>query len=342
LKKTHRGAGTRYLTRVRQREALRDTRRYRHRKRSGRGWRARPARRFTLRQPSLTKPVETIPAPENFDVVGNPEEFIATFDKLEAVMRNGSVPLLDFSERTQTVSSDAILAMVAIATRLARKYATVVRLRWPTDPVLAGAFASSGLKSYLEDTPPTDTDLGMIRRRHNKKVESKTARDLIAFSTRALFGERRREHASYATFIECMGNTFEHSDKHAEGQETWWASINCDPLARKAQCTFVDIGIGIFESVAFKGFVRRMTGAVRKLTSRPQVLRDLLQRKIGSRTGESYRNRGMPKIYADARAGLLQNLIIITDNVYADITRDEFKTMNRRFKGTFYHWEFTT
>lgn len=264
-----------------------------------------------------------------------------TFERVEAEMRRQRVPRIDFAA-TQVVSSDAVLAMVAIATRLVKKYNVVVLLRWPDDAALVAVFETCGLEAYMRKTPPTAKDTGMIRRRESKKVEPKTAQEMIVFATQSLFGARRKEFASYSTFIECMGNTFEHSDKAGEGRELWWASVYCNPSTRKVQCTFVDAGIGIFESIVFKGLWKKLTGGVKKAVSRPEILRDLLERKIGSRTGESYRNRGMPKIYSDAKAGRISNLVIITDTVYADIDRDEFRTISKRFRGTFYYWEFNT
>lgn len=343
VKKKHRSSSVRYLTRVRQEQSIRDARqRKRLRGRLHDRWRAVPERRVVPAGPSRAYPPVAISAPEVFDLVREPEYFLSTFDRIEHQLRRGRVPLLDFTVQTQAVSPDALLSMLALGIRLSRKYSREIRLRLPTDPVLAAAFENSGVMSYLRGVPPTTRDVGMIRRRQSRKVEPETAQDLIIFATKTLFGERRREYGSYSTFIECMGNTFEHSDKEAEGEELWWASIYCNVDVQKAQCAFVDTGIGIFDSVVYKGIVRKLRGVLQKAISKPDVLRELLERKIGSRTGESYRNRGLPRIYKDAQSGAIRNLVIITDRVYADIEREVWRTLNRPFRGTFYYWEFTT
>jgi hypothetical protein len=344
LKRNQTSYAARYLTRARQkahqREVVRRSRRHR-RPRGDPAWQRRPASRTTPAVATPAKPPVPVLAPESFDVVQNPEAFLLAFERLEEQMRKGRTPRLDFSQ-TLAVSSDAVLSMIAIASQLVRKYNVVVYLRWPTDPALMDVFRNCGLETYFKQTPPAPTDAGLIRQRLSKKVETKTAQEMIAFATQTLFGERRKEYATYSTFIECMGNTFEHSSKGGEGRELWWASVYCNADTGKVQCTFVDAGIGIFESIVFKGLLRKLAGGVKKAISRPALLRDLLERRIGSRTGESYRNRGMPKIYTDAKAGRISNLVIVTGSVYADVARDDFRSINRKFPGTFYYWEFNT
>lgn|GEM_PF-3101119 len=333
MKKNLGSASARYLSRARQLRAFVDAERRRR-------YRLRVALGLTSSHPrppaaaaNARRPISTIVAPEEFDLVNNPSEFLATFERIEDAFRRQREPRLDFSQQTIAVSGDAILAMLALGTKLATKYQSTLRLRLPTDEKLRDVMKNSGLISYLSETPPEAKDVGMIRRRQNEIVSSATAQELIIFATQTLFGERRRNYASYTTYVECMGNTFEHSNRIA-GEERWWAYIYCD--GAKAQCTFIDTGIGIFSSLKFKGLWRRVRG---QLTSKTDLLRQLLERKIGSRSGESYRNRGLPKIYANAKHGLIRNLIIITDDVYASVDRDEFLTMDHSFKGTFYHWE---
>ena len=69
------------------------------------------------------------------------------------------------------------------------------------------------------------------------------------------------------------------------------------------------------------------------------ILREVLEGKIGSRIGLSYRGKGLPEIYKRFKREQFSRLIIIANDVFADVEKDDFRILDKPFKGTFFHWE---
>jgi hypothetical protein len=132
-----------------------------------------------------------------------------------------------------------------------------------------------------------------------------------------------------------MGNTHQHAGSFA-GEKTWWASVFRD-VRRSCDCfTFIDMGVGIFNSIELSARLRlyNVTGLLR-----PRILKELLEGKIPSSTGKSYRGRGLPSIYQSAMAGKIQRLVILTNEVYADTSRNDFRNLATELRGVLLYWE---
>lgn len=56
-------------------------------------------------------------------------------------------------------------------------------------------------------------------------------------------------------------------------------------------------------------------------------------------TKKSYRGKGLPNIKRMLDFKKINGLHIVTNNVYGDVTRDDYKLLKQDFKGTFYYWE---
>lgn len=125
---------------------------------------------------------------------------------------------------------------------------------------------------------------------------------------------------------------------HAGGRkskELWWCSVYCMP--DKALFNFLDNGLGICETAS-----RRLTQVLIKflgLTTNEKLLKDIMLDTVASSTGKYYHGRGLPLIRRRAQKRLIDNVIIITNDVFANISTGEYDLMNTSFKGTFVHWE---
>jgi hypothetical protein len=117
----------------------------------------------------------------------------------------------------------------------------------------------------------------------------------------------------------------------------WWATVYGD-LARRRVCySFLDTGVGIFKSVNLH-WVRK---AFRRLGlgDNSKVLLEILEGRVESRTGLPYRGKGLPTIYKKSQSGNIKSLFIIANDVYADVTNNDYRTLNVPFPGTLLYWE---
>jgi hypothetical protein len=99
-----------------------------------------------------------------------------------------------------------------------------------------------------------------------------------------------------------------------------------------------DIGHGILETL------RRKAGQiifdVLKLKDNIKILDGAFNKKYASVTTDINRNKGLPKIRKIVTNNYVNNLIVITNNVFLNFSNEEnSKILNKRFKGEFYYWE---
>jgi hypothetical protein len=128
-----------------------------------------------------------------------------------------------------------------------------------------------------------------------------------------------------------------HAAKEHIDMEMWWATVYCDVEKRIAQFTFVDNGIGIFQS-GLIGPLRRAARAFGILNN-ASLLKRILRGEVESSTGLRYRGKGFPSMYDKLKKGLIRNLIIISNDVYANVAQDDYRTLDKSFRGTFLSWE---
>jgi hypothetical protein len=289
----------------------------------------------------------TIEAPRNFSFVNNTEEVIEFFDKMHDLFRNKKSVELDTSKCTSLTADTMTILISRLKDRsftMGRSY----RGNEPDDPKLRFIFAHSGFYDHVHAPRRRDKaqNFGSIERKKSKIVESPTAKALIHFATTTLFGQRRKLGGVYRVLVESMHNTVDHahgrdiSEKRVipeKYKEVWWATVYTDTTEKKAKFTFVDNGVGIFKSKnvsILKSIVQSLS-----LKTDAEILLEMLRGEHTSRTGLPYRGKGLPGIYRAFQEGRLENLIVITNNVYANVGRGEFRMMNRSFDGTFLHWE---
>jgi hypothetical protein len=163
-------------------------------------------------------------------------------------------------------------------------------------------------------------------------VDPGLAQRIVGKVTTALFTRERRSLGSYGTLIECMMNTHQHAAGDSGGKERWWLTAFYEEASGRAFFTFVDLGVGIFDSLKlapYKAFFR----------SNISLLRDILQGKIASSTGLKYRGKGLPKINKFLQRDQIRDLVIVSGNVYANVSEDRFETVDPPFEGTLLNWE---
>jgi hypothetical protein len=134
-----------------------------------------------------------------------------------------------------------------------------------------------------------------------------------------------------------MSNTHNHAAKHYEGIQTWWASVYADRDTSRVCYTFLDTGVGIFRSREIGLFRRIYIRA--GFTDNVKLLKLILEGGVESRTELPYRGKGLPAIKRRSKNGQIRSLIIISNDVYANIETGDYRLLPREFPGTLLYWE---
>jgi hypothetical protein len=220
----------------------------------------------------------------------------------------------------------------------------VIRGVSPKDATAQRILVGSGFfEHYRSEQPLPHVPHGQISQEKSRKVQPDLARDLIHFGIKALTGSDGKCSAAYRVLIESMSNTHNHALSakarldRSQQSETWWATVYADRARKRVCFTFVDVGVGIFGSVRL-GKIRsfyRLIG----LRTDTDILRDMLQGKVESSTGFSYRGKGLPAINRLSEAGKIESLIIVANDVYANISEGQYRMLPVAFRGTLLYWE---
>jgi hypothetical protein len=208
----------------------------------------------------------------------------------------------------------------------------------PKNPAAAEMLMQSGFFDHARSSIPLPAcTRGKIVQEQSKRVEPTVARELIHIGTEAIHGAPRSDFSTYRVLIEAMSNTHNHGGKQYEGSQNWWASVYADKVAGRVCYTFVDLGVGIFRSIQI-GPMRRLYRFA-GVTSNATILQDIFEGKVHSRTGVAYRGKGIPAIYRRFQEGKIRSLILITNDVYANLETKDFRILPIEFAGTLLYWE---
>lgn len=227
-------------------------------------------------------------APVALSLVEEPRLSVSFFRNLQSHAKHRDV-FVDLSE-VKTITPDAIALLLANVRQLGER-GLWVSGNYPNEPAAVETIRESGFNDYLKTSmPPSDTRRGAIVRQdllqHSKQADGEYARKLIDFAEKD-GADRLRLKIAYAHLVECMGNTHQHAGQRP-GEQTWWASVFRDTRRQRDCFTFIDMGVGIFNSaeLSFRLRVYKLSGFRRQ-----QILQELLEGKIPSSSGKSYRGR---------------------------------------------------
>ncbi|GAB2478249.1 hypothetical protein GCM10011375_18890 [Hymenobacter qilianensis] len=269
---------------------------------------------------------------------------VAFLARLRAVCHPKQKVLISLQYVTQLTNCALLLLRAKLQDGVSFTRGAKIYVRPPENAVASRVWNNSFYKPQKPGVAqPLDQALILGRRRDfHKQVEVKLAEELVHRAMRYLSGrpEPQDHHAAYRTLIECMSNTFKHADPQTEATENWWVASYPHPgPGPKRWCfAFVDNGVGILKSLDIKGFFQQLK-RVLGLIPNYETLQLLMEGKIGSRLGLSYRGKGLPGIYKELQRGRIHNLVIVANDTRANFATHEYVTLTQSFSGTFLYWE---
>jgi anti-anti-sigma regulatory factor len=164
----------------------------------------------------------------------------------------------------------------------------------------------------------------------------KTSNTLVGIEIRKVVKHLTNREESYRPIFSMVQEMCANSIEHAnEENKNWLFSIyykNTETVC----FTMTDIGHGILETLRRKAF-QIMSDVLKNSI---EVLDGAFNKKYASATSDINRNKGLPKIKKTVKENYVNNLIVITNNVFLDFSNEgNSKMLNKKFNGTFYYWE---
>ncbi len=223
----------------------------------------------------------------------------------------------------------------------------------PLNPLAKQRLMDSGFFDNLYKHFKDEDRYNLVWNRRNsfythawKNVDSELTGKVIDQASQTVWGELRRCPGMQRILIEIMQNTNNHAALGKEGDKHWWLSVNHRKNENKVCFSFVDYGVGVFRSLQEKEPGSKFYLGLDKLAKRftfqdnAALLKLIFNGELHkSSTGEHFRGKGLPGIYEALQRNSISNLYIVTNDVYAAVSQNIYRTMNSHFEGTFLYWE---
>lgn len=278
-----------------------------------------------------------IPAPQDFSFIKNTEKTLEYFQSARDKLSKGYPINFDIAQ-INTLTTDAIALQIARIKDANFHRNNGIFGNAPDKEELKELFLQSGFYDYVQSKGEKSTSRSkLIHKITDKKVEPKIAKEACLTGLRHVFQSNAIFDPLYDIIIEIMQNTNNHAGE-TRGKYNWWLHVYNDPKTKTSFYTFLDLGLGIFESLPVQTF-RKKIGDFLGLTHNSDLVKPLFDGKIKSRTGKPERGKGIPQVYESSKNKAFKQFYLISNNVHVDLKTMKIKKLNNNFSGTLFHWE---
>lgn len=288
--------------------------------------------------PFVKPPIIPIKAPTNFSLIYNTDATIEYFNRAHKELSKKNSVLFDISEVT-SLTTDAIAVQIAKIKDHKFHLDSGVFGNEPNDVSLKSLFRQSGFYEYVNTRSPkpaNDKKL-LIHEITNNRVEPDIAKEACLLGLRHTFKNEEIFEPLYDILIEVMQNTNNHAGL-TRGKYDWWLHVYNHPDSSRTSYTFIDLGVGIFESLPVKSFVRDFF-EILSLKSNIDLVPKLFAGEIKSRTARPERGKGIPQIFECSQDNTFDKFVLISNDIYADLKTKDYKLIKTQFEGTLFYWE---
>jgi hypothetical protein len=308
---------------------------HKHRKRKNKKY--DPFKTFFGRKQKRKNDVQNIQAPSKFSFVENTEKTLKYFRKARKYLSKGYPINFDIS-KIDYLTSDAIALQIARIKDEKFHYYNTIYGNAPDDLKSKELFLQSGFYKYVQTKGPKPSGYNkLIHKITDNKVEPVIAKEACISGLKHTFGNEDIFDPLYDILIKIMQNTNNHAGE-TRGKYNWWLHVYNDPVSSTSKYTFLDLGVGIFESLPVQTFKRKISDIV-GLTSNTDLVEPLFKGKIKSRTGKPERGKGIPQVYDSSKNKAFKEFYLISNDVKVDMKNMNIKKLNNNFSGTLFYWE---
>lgn len=289
-----------------------------------------------------------INAPSNFSLIGNPKKFVSFINELEDRFEQKHEVYIEMKDIVN-ISIDAISVLLSCLAKF-KENGLYFEGSFPKDHKCKNKIIESGFFDYVGQTYENMVENNGVRLRGKQDaiithgsldVLQDLSADVILEANSYIHGEKRRNFGVQSTLIELMTNTGEHASGSTKTKKEWWMSIEKTDNPKTVRFSFIDYGIGIFNSLHKKGWLQMIRNKLSN-QSNADCLREIFARKLHkTSTGESFRGKGLPEIKENLDNNSFSNLKVLSNDVFADVAAGQYSNLDYHFNGTFFYFELT-
>lgn len=279
--------------------------------------------------------------PSNFSFIDNTEEVLSYLNECRDLLHKNEKVKFDIAN-VENISSDAIALLVACTNSddYKGKYGKI-QGNGPRSPHLAKLFRESGFYNFVNSSKELKSAKkgNLLHKESHYRVRADIAKEACLYGIRNVFGNEVPVPSLYEMLVEAMSNTNNHASKSSKDRIKWWLYTYYNKNDNITSYTFIDLGVGIFESIP----VQRYKKVIRSigLIHNADLVYDLLNGKIKSSQSvdNAMRGKGIPQIAANSQESIFRRAFIISNNVKIDLKDQSTIKLNSTFNGTLLYWE---
>lgn len=280
----------------------------------------------------------------SFSLFSEPEnviQIIESLEKCKSKSRYIKHIQLDLSNIKQ-IDIGAISFLLAKVNEMSQNKRIRIWGIVPKDESCKKVFEESGFLDYMRDLAGRKfikhSD-NFIFRVGTDKTRNERVGKTIEKSMKFLTGNEKKYPPIYSIIQEICSNSVEWANAPDTKNKNWFLGVNFPQKNGATYITFTmtDIGFGILRTLnrRFGIFIKENL----QLKQDTEILERAFERRYGSKTGESNRNRGLPLIKDRFAKGFIKDLKVITNNVFLDFAESRnTRTLSKNLPGTFYTW----
>ena len=285
-------------------------------------------------------------APPCFSLVKNEIQVLNFLARLKQCLDNKQRVLVHL-ERVILMTTDAIVVLLSSMVRF-KSNDIDFNGTHPINKRVKGILIKSGFFKYLYNQYKDEENYEFNKKNSNiythgsKTVASLLADRIIESASNSLWGEPRRCQGAQKTLVELMHNTFDHASLQ-KGEKHWWLSVEHNKKEKCVAFSFIDFGMGIYNSLENKNSTDPMRKAWNTLKSlnpfaksQVELIKLILKGELHrSQSGDYYRGKGLAKIYDLCKGNKISSLCIISNKAYINVENNDYHSIKDEFQGTF-------
>ena len=262
------------------------------------------------------------------------EDVIGYINKIKALGRSGkhmNIIMADISE----IGEGAISMLLSVMEELVRGGIIFTGTK-PKDTTCKAILEKSGFFKFVNgkvDESNSNSKNTILNTGDNKTPQSELAVEIVK-SMETVWGQKGRSPSVYSCVFEMMRNSCDHAFKK-DNQIRWHFALSHSDTDNTVKFSFVDNGKGIIKTFTegiLKNFLNLFQDNV-------DIIEAAFENGIASRTGLSWRGKGLPTIFDNYSDNHIKNLVVISNNVYIDFDRSIRYKLKNAFSGTYYYWK---
>ena len=262
------------------------------------------------------------------------EDVINFINKIKALGRSGKHMNIIMDDILE-IGEGAISMLLSVMEELVRGGIIFTGTK-PKDITCKSVLEKSGFFKFVNgkiDENNSNSKNTILNTGDNKTPQSELAVEIVK-SMETVWGVEGRSPSVYSCVFEMMRNSCDHAFKK-DNQVRWHFALSHSDTGNTVKFSFVDNGKGIIKTFTegiLKNFLNYFKDNV-------DIIEAAFENGIASRTGLSWRGKGLPTIFDNYEDNHIRNLVVISNNVYIDFDRNIKHKLKNSFSGTYYYWK---